>query len=171
MVKKLLILVLVLGMVSTASAALSLQRNDVEVPSSVGWVSGQTIQLHSSDTSTWSGMVFNTVGSQGTLSNARFGPASAGDQGGIYGPYDYSGAPYYLGIGYGMQSDFLTTAPVAGVQFLIDLTGNLDDTGTINFFTQDNFTTPTQSFNYTIIPEPMTIALLGLGGLLLRRRK
>lgn len=36
----------------------------------------------------------------------------------------------------------------------------------------DNFATPTFSTGVvTLVPEPMTIALLGLGGLLLRRRK
>jgi hypothetical protein len=40
---------------------------------------------------------------------------------------------------------------------------------TVNFYTGYNFSTPT--IDVTYIPEPMTVALLSLGGLFLRRRK
>ncbi len=177
MVKKLLILVLVLGVASTASAELSLRRNNQELPGTVGWVSGETVQVYSDDTAAWPGYVLLGVGGSGALGNGRVAETTAGqpgypgDGGAIYGPYDYSGAPYYMGIGYLMQADFTVTPIEAGIQFLMELTGNIDDTGTVNFFAHDNFATPADSFDYTIIPEPMTIALLGLGGLLLRRRK
>jgi hypothetical protein len=62
---------------------------------------------------------------------------------------------------------------VAGIHFVavITATGNTDDTFKLEIL---EGTSPYDSIDdivFTIIPEPMTVALLGLGGLLLRRRK
>ena len=48
---------------------------------------------------------------------------------------------------------------------------SLGDTATISLFVDPEYGVPADSVAITIIPEPMTIVLLGLGGLFLRRCK
>ena len=66
-----------------------------------------------------------------------------------------------------------TFLPEAGVQFSIDIKGV--QPGTIYIALQDDTTQAEMSTNgplaMVVIPEPMTITLLGLGGLLLCRRR
>lgn len=49
--------------------------------------------------------------------------------------------------------------------------GVLCDTATISLFLDPEYGVPADSVAITIIPEPMTVILLGLGGPFLRRRK
>ncbi len=48
---------------------------------------------------------------------------------------------------------------------------SLGDTATVSLFFDPEYGVPVDSVAITIIPEPMTVILLGLGGLFLRRRK
>jgi hypothetical protein len=57
----------------------------------------------------------------------------------------------------------------AGIQFEGILKGTA--TGTYTFGLLNSGWVSQDSFVLTVIPEPMTMALLGFGGLLLRRRK
>jgi hypothetical protein len=59
----------------------------------------------------------------------------------------------------------------AGDQFSLDYVGAVGDTATISLFVDPEYTTPVASVDVTVVPEPMTIILLGLGGLFLRRRR
>ena len=174
--KKLLIFMLVLGLASAANATLSLKIDDAAVPGSISIEIGETIQIYSSDASTWVGYLFVTEGSQaGSLTNGRLAeltsgePGYAGDGGNIAAVTEAG-----FGVGYLMGADYVALPPVAGVQLLIDFTAPTEDigkTGVINLWIDPDYTNAEQSVNYTIIPEPMTVLLLGLGGLLLRRRK
>jgi hypothetical protein len=59
----------------------------------------------------------------------------------------------------------------AGTQFSLDYVGAIGDTATISLFVDPEFTTPVASVNVTVVPEPMTVILLSLGALFLRRRR
>jgi len=174
--KKLLILMLVLGMASLAYATVSLKIDDASVPGTIDIEIGETIQVYSSDADTWLGYVFITEGSQaGSLTSGRLAELTAGQPG--YAGYNAGIDPVTeagFGVGYLMAAGYTSDPPVAGVQFLFDftaLTADIGKTGVINVFVDPEYGTPEDTTTYTIIPEPMTVLLLGFGGLFLRRRK
>lgn len=95
--------------------------------------------------------------------------AGAGDYPGSTGRYSYAG----WGFGYEFT--------VAGGVPTPDLPGGLafdylfhcegEGTVVIELWEDPDYTNVADTLTITQIPEPMTVALLGLGGLLLRRRK
>lgn len=78
------------------------------------------------------------------------------------------------GFGYEIQANSATSVP-GGLQFefLYHCCGPESEYVTITLWEAPNYTTPADTIViHQYIPEPMTVALLGLGGLfLLRRRK
>lgn len=162
--KKLLILMLVLGMTSAASAAISL-----------GGVINGTIDLDttgivtviSDDTEPWAGFIGfdpSVVGVSGVTATLDAG------QDALVEPDPEGWTGYYFFEAKDMSEPFDSVQP--GVQFEISVFGAaLHDVYTIDLYAAD-WETILDSGTVTVIPEPMTIALLGLGGLfLLRRRK
>jgi hypothetical protein len=166
MMRKLLILFLVLGLASAANATL-IKVDDMEGDSFE--VDPQaTITVVSEDASSWLGYLIIEEGGAGTLEHAAILDA-AGDLGAA-APYTEAG----WGTGFELSAAMGPTGdpPVAaGTQFSFDYVGAIGDTATISLFVDPEFTTPVASVNVTVVPEPMTIILLGLGGLFLRRRR
>jgi hypothetical protein len=164
MMRKLLILMLVLGMAPLAGATISL----VSTAATVGLSGTTTVQV-SSDTADlpWAGYLGYTHAGA-SLTSMWVLPAAGGDAAVAPSPGGYAG---YWWMSAADNASPFTIA--AGVQFEGTLLGTA--TGVYNFYLYDsNWSTPISpsgTFTLTVIPEPMTMALLGLGGLLLRRRK
>jgi hypothetical protein len=164
MMKKLMILALVVGMASLASAGLSL---DIAVPGQVsaasdgadayvGWI-------------TWSSEL--AVVSHGLTAGAgslAWADDYSVNNGGDLGQPSI-GSVYVINFGPGSVTGDLVagshyTVEFAGVQF-----GAIDNgLGRVDLISEDLSTIIATTY---VTPEPMTMALLGLGGLFLRRRK
>jgi hypothetical protein len=165
MMRKLLILFFVLGLASTANALLinvdDLEGESFEVDTQA------TITVVSEDTSSWLGYIIIEEGGAGSLENVVILDAAG----------DSASAGPYTEVGWGAGFELTTAAttdnpPISvGTQFSLDYVGEVGDTATISLFVDPEYTTPVASVNVTVVPEPMTIILLGLGGLFLRRRR
>jgi hypothetical protein len=172
--KKLLVLMLVLGMATAANATLQLYIDGSPIGSTLDVVTGTTarVQVHSNDATSYGGyLVLDDPGSDGALGNAA-PTANAGDMGSM-DAYSYAG----WGIGYTITTARSPSGTItAGVQHEADWdTSALDigDSATVSLYdSRVSYYTPVDTLVMTVIvPEPMTIGLLGLGGLFLVRRR
>jgi hypothetical protein len=166
MMRKILVLFLVL-VLSSAVNAMLIKVDDVEGESFEVDIE-TTITVVSEDASSWLGYIIIEEGGAGSLENPVILDA-AGDLGAA-APYTEAG----WGTGYELSASMSpagSPAIAAGPQFNFDYIGAIGDTATISLFVDPEFTTPIASVNVTVVPEPMTILLLGLGGLFLRRRR
>jgi len=166
MMRKMLVLILVLGLASAANAMLITvdeQQGDafeVDITS--------TITVVSEDASSWLGYIIVEEGGAGSLGNAVILDAA----GNIAATTAYTEAGW--GTGYELTAAMSPSgvpALAAGSQFSFDYVGTVGDTATISLFVDPEYTTPVASVNVTVVPEPMTVVLLGLGALFLRRRR
>jgi len=164
--RKLLVLFLVLGLASAANAML-ITVDDLEGDSfEVGITS--TITVVSEDTSSWLGYIFVDEGGAGSLENVVILDAA----GNIASATTFTEVS--LGTGYELTAAMSpggVPAIAAGSQFSFDYVGEIGDTATISLFIDPEYTTPVASVNVTVVPEPMTVLLLSLGALFLRRRR
>ena len=167
--KGLLAAVLVLVITSSANAVF-IQVDGVS-GESTEVVGGSTsiVTIVSEDNSSWLGYLVIEEGGTGLLSNAVILDA-AGNMA-TAEPYSEAG----WGDGYGLtvaMSPGGDPAIATGTQFTLDFSGGiLGETAQISLFQDPDYTNPVSSVMVSVIPEPITIALLGFGALFLRRRK
>ena len=165
--KKLLVLALVLGLASVASAALTWEVSSVSIVAG----STATVKIHSS-TATYAGgpafigvyddvadfASFTPIGTTTENPGAGDNAAAVKDAGGWTGYWTINanaGDPATLAAGWHW------TAVINGLKV---------GTNTLQLDT-DGSAGAADDLVVTVTPEPMTVALLGLGGLFLRRRK
>jgi hypothetical protein len=187
MMKKLLVLMLVFGMTSMASAVLQISVHNyppggetwdpLNPPESEIWIgTGQYLQLDVWTTTTIDSGVGEGYFLLGVL------PAEGTLSGGVSKWPNESGVNYYSGLGDnylpgGEKGDLLTIAtfsPITGTVFDEILFYCVGAGDAVVHLYETDWTTPTlldTVIIHQVVPEPMTIALLGLGGLFLRRRK
>lgn len=164
--RKLLVLFLVLGLTSAANALLITVDGQEGESFEVDLTT--TITVVSEDASSWLGYIIVEEGGAGSLENTVILDAAG----------DIGAAAAYTELGWGTGYEISASmgpagnpAIAAGSQFSFDYVGAVGDTATISLFVDPEYTTPVASVNVTVVPEPMTVILLGLGGLFLRRRR
>lgn len=175
--RKLLILMLVLGLTSVANATLYLDwgGDDTVSETTVATSTTVSISVNSDTVLDWAGylVIYYPDLDEGSLSNGAK-TAAAGDMASIAWDEYVSSPPAW----YDYQGYFLVAAEspepavpmTTGTWFTADF--HCDTEGTLVIVLEDAGTgNQLDSIIVHQIPEPMTIALLGLGGLLLRRRK
>ena len=176
--KKVLVLLLVLGMASAASATmLSYRIGNVDAPS-VTLLVGETvdIQLYSSaddaaGSPTYAYTAIAAVAPGDSRTYAKFTATALGAGSQIHG--DASISQLLADFAYQLDNSGPTTQVLtAGVGGTFTLEGVALGVGTINLseLAPGSGIVDTLAFE-VVVPEPMTMALLGLGGLFLRRRK
>jgi len=164
--RKMLVLILVLGLASAANAMLI--KVDEQEGDSFEVDIKSTITVVSDDSSSWLGYIIIEEGGAGSMENVVILDAAG----------DIGAAAAYTEAGWGTGFELTASmspngnpAVAAGSQFSFDYVGAIGDTATISLFVDPEYTTPVASVNVTVVPEPMTVLLLGLGALFLRRRR
>jgi hypothetical protein len=161
MMKKLLVTLMVLGLISTANAALSINIGDTPV----GEVyPGDVISVVSDDTSSWLGYIIAVDGGAVSLADGAM-LAAAGDLGAIS---EYSEAGWGAGYELVVAASPTGTPVAAGAQFTMSVVGG-NQGDLIDLYVDPDYENVVA--RVTVVPEPVTLMLLGLGGLFLRRRR
>jgi hypothetical protein len=169
MMKRLVVLMLVLTLASATQAVIlevdGVPVTDVQIAEGVT----SNITIVSDDASSWLGYIIVNEGGTGALSDVAILPDAG----------DLATATPYTEAGWGAGYELVTASSPAGnpplgagSQFNLNYSGGIQgQTATISLYLDPDFTTPVASVNVSIVPEPVTIALLGLGALFLRKRK
>jgi len=169
--KKLLVLLMVLGLATSAQAVLSLSLDGQEAPDEITIAPSTTvlIDIHSSDQSFYDALLFivddGAAPGDPSLNGEWVPPASVWGIGNV-GAYEQV-TPEFWSLNVG--STAVPNDVVAGKQF--EVAFHCKALGDVTIYLTDNDLVTIDSMIVHQIPEPMTLALLGLGGLFLRRRK
>lgn len=158
--KKLMVLALVLGVVGLANAGLSISAPKTTI--NVG--EELTITLSSDGKLAWLGYLQIAPGGVGALSN----PVALIDS-------DKSSAEVYAdaaGVGFEITTADTQNRLVAGPQWAFTFSSMQKGFASIDLYDDAfGYDQPFQSIIVEVIPEPMTMGLLALGGLFIRRKK
>ena len=172
--KKLLVLMLVLGMASLANAALvlSIYVDGVEAGSAASVDIGDTITIdvYSNEEGSYDAYLAMSSG----LEYADWAGITMYD---LTPGVSIAANTYYAGALAGFDTYLLNNStfdienqPAAGIAFSLSFLGVAEGTVDVKL-DHDVWGSTVDTLAVTVIPEPMTLALLGLGGLFLRRKK
>ena len=171
--KKLLIIMLVLGIATAANAALSWEIRDTGGSTVSGDLTVDDdyvlVLMGTDDLDPIDGYLWYGDWSKITVSNPQ-----VLENNGDLGSNNYYTA--YSGYAWGAAQSLDPTPPVTDGDWASwDFSADTVGTGSFDFYNYNvssYYVEGTQTFNIVaVVPEPITIALLGLGGLFLRRRK
>jgi len=176
--KKLLVLVLVLGMVTSASATLTLvsSAGDKLDPTGVMFPMTTVIGIYNDTAAPGQGLITG-VAIPAVAPHAMWTGTSH-----VYQPPSLGGANTYYGVldpgsGIGVVDLWSSDLAIAsvdpyGIGILADFEFKCTALGDVVVtLYRDDLVTPINSITIHQVPEPVSMVLLGLGGLLLRRRK
>jgi len=174
--KKYVVAILVLCMASLATAGLQLSVNGAVAPDEItikpsDWVSIDVMDDLLGGRADF--ILYTDVYGLADLSNPRLGSGAGNFPATFEGPY--AGTEGSLGVPqefYVNQAWAVGTAPQPGVIFLFDLhCGGEGDVLVELWDDRAGYDAPVDTLIIHQIPEPATLSILGLGGLLLRRKK
>ena len=196
MKKKILVLVLVCGLASVANAGLVLSVNGSldPVDSEITILVGGTVvlDLHGDDpTDTGPAQGYLLIEGPGSINGATVihaGAATyysdagemaegvglpAGDADGVVAMFkDFLGKPALTDVSFSLIGDTPPVDDFVNGLLIDDIILTCEGIGDVMVtLTNENFAVLDTAVIHQIVPEPMTLALLGLGGLFLRRRK
>jgi hypothetical protein len=167
--KKLFVLALVLSMTTMAGATMTLTL--------AGPADGSNIAVHASGFVSGDGITIAVVVDAGSLSGGVANVPPAPDATMVFGPASDPEGPTggmlidgMDGIICGIDS-FSGTATAGAGNYINQIVWSGTSATAYLYSTVDFETWTATGAQMTLIPEPMTMALLGLGGLFLRRRK
>jgi len=158
--RKLCLLVAILAVSTTANAALSLYINDSPAPSSVDVLVDQvlTVQIYSDTTLTYPAAYAYFIG----VDESGVGLLTEPDP---HQPH----IDLLPDIIWDLDFDALTYPCGPGVLFTTNYFSDSQGSNVVSLL--DDGLNPLDSFEVNVVPEPMTILMLGVGGLILRKRR
>jgi hypothetical protein len=164
--KKLLILMLVLGMTSSAGAALSLLPEELTLSGTGDTGTIQVVSDMDGGYGCWIGLMDLSVAEYNGCPTFTHG---GNPDGGSIMPTCFYDPQW---VGEIIVASLNPNNPILpGAHINVNLVGVAAGVTSLNLYASDGMTL-LDSATITVLPEPMTIAMLGLGGLfLLRRRK
>jgi len=178
MMKKFLVLTLVLGMASLANATLIFAVDDVLVTADVTLLPGEVVELSIySDTEIpgFGAAILSYVhvtDGDGVVADPVLTPLTSPTMVSFVEAYTDTESALVLGDGFKAMAAVLFTPLAAGEWFTFSFTmGDVPSTVTLFDDSGDGGWAGDVRTCVNFVPEPMTMVLLGLGGLFLRRRK